>query len=105
MIENAVKVEEARGTFESVREHLFRQFKNPPFDPDTGLSLPELEREVDEYLKAHSDQPKVLQKANVLRIVLTRGQIGIDPVDWFVDKLNDGCVLYNLSSEVQRSSG
>jgi pyruvate-formate lyase len=104
-IEYAVKFDKAQVNFESVREHLFMQFKNPPFDPHTGLSLPELEREVEEYLRSHSKQQKILQKANVFRIVLTRGQIDIDPVDWFVDKLNDGCLLYDMTPEVQRNSG
>ena len=78
------------GTFESTRDHLFRQFHDTPFDPKTGLSFEDLEREVNKYLLAHPDQPRVLQKTNVFRIVVTRAQIYIDPVDWFADKLNHG---------------
>jgi formate C-acetyltransferase len=78
------------GTFDSIRDHLFNQFQDTPFDAETGLSLPELELEVEAYLQDHPDQPRVLQKANVFRIVVTRGQIYIDPLDWFVDKLNHG---------------
>jgi len=78
------------GTFESLREHLFNQFQNVPFIPETGLSLEELKQEVEAYLQAHPDQPKVLQKANVYRIVVTQGQIYLDPLDWFADKLNHG---------------
>jgi len=77
-------------TFESTRDHLFRQFHDVPFDPRTGLSFEDLERDVNKYLLAHPDQPRVLQKANVFRIVVTRAQIYIDPVDWFADKLNHG---------------
>ncbi|MCW3988328.1 MAG: hypothetical protein NWE87_08460, partial [Candidatus Bathyarchaeota archaeon] len=78
------------GTFDGLRDHLFNQFQETPFDAETGLSLPELEQEVEAYLQDHSDQPRVLQKANVFRIMVTRGQIYIDPLDWFVDKLNHG---------------
>jgi pyruvate formate-lyase/glycerol dehydratase family glycyl radical enzyme len=77
-------------TFDQNRDHLFRQFQELPFDPETGLSAQELDKEIEAYLKEHSNQPRVLQKANVFRIVVTRGQIFIDPVDWFVDKLNHG---------------
>jgi pyruvate formate-lyase/glycerol dehydratase family glycyl radical enzyme len=78
------------GTFEQVRTHLFDQFQNVSYLSSSGLPLEELELEVELYLGAHPDQPRVLQKANVYRIVVTRGQISIDPADWFVDKLNHG---------------
>jgi hypothetical protein len=78
------------GTFEDIREHLYNQFQDTPFDPRTGLSPTELGREVEAYLEAHSAQPRVLQKANIFRIVLTRGQIYLDPLDWFAGKLNHG---------------
>jgi len=87
---------EVWGTFEGLRDHLFDQFEKTPFDPETGLPLAELEREVDEYLLAHPEQPRVLQKANVFRIVVTRGQICVDPVDWFADKLNHGRLVEKL---------
>ena len=76
------------GTFHDVRNHLFKQFQNIPFVPETGISVDELDREIREYLDNHPEQPRVLQKANVFRIVVTRGQIYIDPQDWFADKLN-----------------
>ena len=91
------KTAQVWGTFEGLRDHLFDQFEKAPFDPETGLSPGELEREVDEYLAAHAEQPRVLQKANVFRIVATRGQICIDPVDWFADKLNHGRLVERLS--------
>jgi len=78
------------GTFEDIREHLYDQFQDTPFDPGTGLSPAELAREIEAYLLAHSTQPRVLQKANIFRIAITQGQIHIDPRDWFVDKLNHG---------------
>ena len=90
---SAIDVTEAQqlwGTFERVREHLYDQFQNVPFDPKTGMSLEDLRQEVEMYLQAHPDQPRVLQKANIYRIVVTRGQIYVDPLDWFADKLNHG---------------
>ena len=83
-------------TFDDVRDHLYDQFQDTPFDPDTGLSPEALEREVEAYLAAHADQPRVLQKANVYRIVLTRGQICVDPLDWYADKLNHGSLVRRL---------
>ena len=84
------EAEQIWGTFESLREHLFDQFQNIPFDPETGLSVEDLKREVEEYLQTHPDDPKVLQKANIYRIVVTRGRISVDPLDWFASKINHG---------------
>ncbi len=81
------------GTFDDVRQRLFNQFQDVPFDPKTGLEVDELRREVEDYLRVHGDQPRVLGKANVFRIVVTRGQIHIDPLDWFADKLNHGGIV------------
>jgi formate C-acetyltransferase len=97
-----IKAPQVSGTFESLREHLFNQFQNVPFIPETGLSLEELKQEVEAYLQAHSDQPKVLQKANVYRIVVTRGQIYLDPLDWFADKLNHGGLVTKVRDEWYR---
>jgi formate C-acetyltransferase len=77
-------------TFEQNRDHLFNQFQEISFDQTTGLSLQGLKEEIETYLQANPDQPRVLQKAHVFRIVVTRAQIMIDPHDWFVDKLNHG---------------
>lgn len=86
-------------TFERNREHLFDQFRDAPFDPDSGLPVEALEQEVRAYLAAHSDQPRVLQKAHAFRIVVTRGQICVDPLDWFADKLNHGNIVRRIRDE------
>jgi pyruvate formate-lyase/glycerol dehydratase family glycyl radical enzyme len=84
------------GTFSALRNRLYDQFQNVSFDPETGLPLAELEREVDAYLCAHPDQPRVLQKANIYRLVVTLGQIALDPLDWYADKLNHGNLVRKL---------
>ena len=81
------------GTFEDVRDHLFDQWLNVPFLSDTGLSVDALRDEVDEYLHEHVDLPRVLRRAHAYRIVVTRAQISVDPLDWFAGKLNHGGIL------------
>jgi formate C-acetyltransferase len=93
------------GRFEELRDHLFGQYQETVFDPGTGLSLAALEAEVAAYLQAHREQPRVLQKAHVMRIVLTQGQIAIDPEDWFVDKVNYGCPVRSLRCESRPDQG
>lgn len=87
---DTTEVQQAWGKFESVREHLYNQFQNVQFGQESGLSSEKLELEVNTYLQNHPDHPKVLQKANIYRIVVTQGQIYVDPLDWFADKLNHG---------------
>jgi pyruvate formate-lyase/glycerol dehydratase family glycyl radical enzyme len=85
------------GTFERHREHLFDQFRIVPWVADSGLAPEDLARAVDDYLAAHPDEPRVVQKANVLRIIMTRGQIALDPLDWYADKLNHGHLVAKLN--------
>ena len=40
------EVQHVWGTFDTLRDHLFDQFQDVPFDPETGLSLEELQQEV-----------------------------------------------------------
>ncbi|MHC4502284.1 MAG: hypothetical protein ACYTFI_03185 [Planctomycetota bacterium] len=92
----------ARGTrakFDEVRERLYAQYEDAPFDPATGPGLEGLRSEVDSYLEAHRAEPRAVRKANVFRIVLARGRICIDPVDRFADKLEHGGIVRGLQKE------
>jgi len=83
-------------SFDQVREHLFDQFNNPPFDPASGLAPDELERELAAYLEANPATPRVLQKAHIFRLVVTCAQITVDPQDWFADKLNHAGLIKKI---------
>lgn len=86
-------------TFETHRAHLYNQFQDIAWAPDTGLTADELAEVVRAYLVKHAEMPRVLQKANVFRIVVTQGRIAIDPLDWFVDKLDHGHLVRRVSED------
>ncbi|MAG12982.1 MAG: hypothetical protein CMN78_00105 [Spirochaetales bacterium] len=88
---------ESRITFDDLHEHLFDQFIDPPFENRTGLSAEALEAEVESFIDSNPLMPKVLLKANAFRIIVTRGQICVDPYDWFADKLNHGGILRKIA--------
>jgi len=90
------------GTFDEVRKHLEKQFEETVFDVGTGLSAAELEQTVEDYLAQNSFLPKVIQKAEAYRIIVTRGQIAVDPLDWFTDKLDHGNILRKLCDKWQK---
>ncbi len=100
-----VKAQGLWGTFAGCRDHLFKQFRETEFESDTGMPFEALQAETATYLEAHPNEPKVLQKANVMRMIFERGQIAIDPQDWFVDKLNYGCPVRSLSCEDHPDQG
>ncbi len=89
--------ERTRDTFDDNRDAIFRRFKNVPYSPDTGVSVDELQGMADAYLLEHADQPRILQKASIFRLVLTRGRIDIDPLDWFAEKIDHGDILRKLT--------
>ena len=93
------------GRFESVRDHLFKQYDDIAYDPSTGLSLEDLEMEIAAFLTENEEMPRVLQKAHVTQIVLTRAQICIDPQDWFVDKINHGCPRRSIGCDHKPDKG
>ena len=97
-----VETESTWCTFENVRDELFDLFVNVPFDPATGPSAEELEGEVRDYLAAHADQPRVLQKAHAFRIVLTRGRIYVNPGDWFAGRLDGADIVRRIRDEWYR---
>lgn len=84
------------GTFDLIRDHLFDQFQNVPFDLETGLDPAALEQRIGNYLRDHPDQPRVLHKAHAFRLALTNGQIHVDPLDWFADKLNHRHIVQRI---------
>ena len=94
---DAVGAQQLWGTFDDVSEGLFAQFRDVRYAQGRGIPLDELEAEVEEYLATHVSQSKVLRKANVYRLAVTRGQISVDPNDWFADKLNHGHILRKLT--------
>lgn len=84
------------GFFDRDRKHLEQQYINPVFDASTGLAPGELACAAEEYLKTHAGQSRVLQKANITRLILERGRIGVDPLDFFADKLQHGGIIRNI---------
>jgi pyruvate-formate lyase len=84
------------GTFERVREHLYEQASRMTPSPETGLSADEVAAEVERWLEAHPDSPRVLLRAHAFRIVTSRARIAVDPADWFVSRLDHGGVLRRL---------
>ena len=86
-------------TFDQVRDRLYDQFQDVQWDESTGLSLEELRRVVWAYLADHAAEPRILQKANVYRILVTQGQIALEPWDWFPSKLNHGRLLWDVRQE------
>jgi pyruvate formate-lyase/glycerol dehydratase family glycyl radical enzyme len=85
------------GTFDAVRKHLEKQFEETVFDQGSGMTAQELEKEIEHYLLDNNSQPKVIQKAEIYHIIVTRGQIAVDPLDWFADKLDHGNILRKLT--------
>jgi formate C-acetyltransferase len=86
------------GTFDAVREHLEQQYVAPAYQTGSGLAPEQLAREAERYLALHTGQARVLQKANLYRLILEKGRIQVDPQDFFADKLQHGGILTELQT-------
>ena len=92
------------GNFFQLRDHLFDQWQSIPFIEDSGLHPDRLAEQVDAYLDAHRDQPRVLQRAHAFRIVVTQGRMYHDPLDWFCAKVDHAGILRNLQKRWLREA-
>lgn len=86
-----------RDSFDENRDIIFRRFKDVPYSPGTGVPSDDLQRLVDDYLGDNADEPRILKKANVFRLILERGRIYVDPLDWFAEKIDHGDILRKLT--------
>jgi formate C-acetyltransferase len=84
------------GTFDIIRKHLEKQYEESVYDAATGLTVEKLWQEAENYLGDNNSMSRVLQKAEIYRIIVTRAQIAVDPLDWFADKLNHGNILRRI---------
>ena len=103
-MEASAKFDSPWERFDMVRDHLFDQWMEIPFDPESGLSVDELRAEVDAWLADHAHEPRVLQRAHAYRLVVSHAQIVVDPLDWFAAKLNHGGILRGIRARWQREA-
>lgn len=78
------------------RENLNRQYSDPRWIEDSGLDPEELKTGASLLIRRMQGQPKPLIKAKVFDYILTNGQIDVDPVDWFQDRIRHENILRDL---------
>ena len=93
-------------TYETVRPLLMAQCKPEGYNPDTGVPIPELEKLVADYVAAHEqDEPRIILRANMFKILLENGQLRVDPFDWFADHIATGRILWKYQSKWHSEEG
>ena len=90
------------GSFDKVRCRLEKQYTELRFNPETGPDIEELKARLDRYQNEHSDESRILMKAHLFSIILEEGRIGVDPEDFFADKLDHGGLLVLIRREWQK---
>ena len=95
-LSEVLEKEQVWGCFESDRAALYDQYQHVPYDAATGQTPDALRSAIFGYLRNHSAEPHITQKAHVFRYLLTHAQIHVDAFDWLPDKLNHGNLLHLL---------
>ena len=76
-------------TFEKDKEILDAQYRNPEFNPESGLSFVELRSGMVELADREAELPLYTVRAHAIRYLLENAQVGVTPCEWFADKINN----------------
>ena len=86
------------GHYDAVRDALAEQYRLP-MNPATGLAPEELLAKAQQYLvTTGATKPRIIQRAEMLHMLLSDAAIRVDPDDWFADHIDTGRVLWKVSS-------
>jgi len=75
-------------SFKTLREKLLKQYSEPHFDSESGLSKEMLREKLSGYAAANRDLPHILLKANLFKLIVENGRLDVDPDDPFADHLD-----------------
>jgi len=98
-------------TFEQDLPYLLGKFRNPSFDPATGLDNETIRRDIGLLARELAGEPRPVVKARAFEYVTRNVRIDVNPHDWFV---GFGCwdrdarpltaLIYGWSEEADRAS-
>ena len=91
-------------SFDAARPRLERQYLDVEYDPSSGLSKEELVAEFAKHCSENPDEPRILTRAWLFRLLCTRARIAVDADDYFVDKLEHHNLLIELRDRWRREA-
>ena len=71
-------------TFEQDLPYLLGKFRNPSFDPATGLDNETIRRDIGLLARELAGEPRPVVKARAFEYVTRNVRIDVNPHDWFV---------------------
>lgn len=81
--------------FENDKACLEKQYKVDYWDKKSGISVEEL-RENCQQIVSRENMDFVVRRVELIKEVLLKAQIEINPYDWFQDKINHGKILTSI---------
>lgn len=78
--------------FDNDKAYLEKQYKVDHWDKESGISVEEL-RENCQQIVSRENMDFVVRRVELIKEVLLKAQIEINPYDWFQDKINHGQIL------------
>lgn len=83
-------------TFESYKEELAKQYKIERWNTESGMDLKSLREACFRILTECAGESRMIQKAKILSLILQKAQIEVNPLEWFVDKINHGGIVVEI---------
>ncbi len=89
-------------TFDTVRVQLEKQYIDPQYDPTSGVSPEQLNCLADQLFQNMAGRSGIAIRAALFELVVTKGRVGVDPIDWFADHLQHGDLPIKLRETWRR---
>ena len=85
--------------FDQARPQLETQYQDIRFDPESGWSGGELLAELDRHRAEYPDEPRIMTRAWLFKLICDQGRIAPEPDDYFSGKLEHHDLLLSLRKE------
>lgn len=82
--------------FDIARPRLEKQYENVQYDQQSGLSVEEIRQEFEQECKRHPNEPRILVRARLMRLICEKARIAPEKDNYFASKVESGRLIIEL---------
>ncbi|MBU0714477.1 MAG: hypothetical protein KJ964_03845 [Verrucomicrobia bacterium] len=89
--------------YDDARKRLEAQYLDVKYDPASGLSKEQLVAELERHRAENPEEPRIMTRAWLFRLLCSKARIAVEPDDYFADKLEHHNLMLTLRTEWKRA--